>query len=329
MVVGGLDTHLGMLYIKDIQPNSPAANCNRLRTGDQLLQVNDNCLVGVTHGEALNVLKNTPPLVKLTVARKKNSDSDGTELVAEGRRVTDLEEPIVSSARESSTISKTSSELSLSPPARPKSCVSLSSFGTPFHSDHSPGSPCGSFDEPDEYVPAYLEPESPTLNLRQDDVPVTIIDGIPGEDDESTEQEEEDIRPVNKSVSWAVSSDECKVFTVELLKNGRAGLGMSVSGGVDTPYDDIMVSQRLLFNCLILSSHAPSLPFLTFPFHFSSFSQSLPSSNRHSHFSWPHSLFRVSLSPFLWTYFLLLPALHPLFCPLLPPFYSVLPSLVS
>lgn len=247
MIVGGLDTHLGMLYIKDIQPNSPAANCNRLRTGDQLLQVNDNCLVGVTHGEALNILKNTPPLVKLTVARKKNSESDGTELVAEGRRVTDLEEPIVSSARESSTISKTSSELSLSPPTdrgqRPKSCVSLSSFGAPY--DHSPGSPSGSFDDPDEYVPAYLQPESPTLNLRQDDVPVTIIDGIPGEDDESTEQEEEDIRPVNKSVSWAVSSDECKVFTVELLKNGRAGLGMSVSGGVDTPCDDIMVSRHL------------------------------------------------------------------------------------
>lgn len=276
MVVGGLDTHLGMLYIKDIQPNSPAANCNRLRTGDQLLQVNDNCLVGVTHGEALNILKNTPPLVKLTVARKKNSESDGTELVAEGRRVTDLEEPLVSSARESSTISKTSSELSLSPPAdrgqRPKSCVSLSSFGTPFHSDHSPGSPCGSFDEPDEYVPAYLEPESPTLNLRQDDVPVTIIDGIPGEDDESTEQEEEDIRPVNKSVSWAVSSDECKVFTVELLKNGRAGLGMSVSGGVDTPYDDIMVSERLN---LVHSHTFPSFPYFFFISR-PSFSLSLP-----------------------------------------------------
>ena len=265
MVVGGLDTHLGMLYIKDIQPNSPAANCNRLRTGDQLLQVNDNCLVGVTHGEALNILKNTPPLVKLTVARKKNSESDGTELVAEGRRVTDLEEPIVSSARESSTISKTSSELSLSPPTdrgqRPKSRASLSSFGTPY--DHSSGSPSGSFDEPDEYVPAYLQPDSPTLNLRQDDVPVTIIDGIPGEDDESTEQEEEDIRPVNKSVSWAVSSDECKVFTVELLKTGRAGLGMSVSGGVDTPYDDIMVSQHL--NLVQLHTF-PSLPYISLQF---------------------------------------------------------------
>ena len=238
MVIGGLDTHLGMLYIKDIQPDSPAANCKRLRTGDQLLQVNDICLVGVTHSEALNILKNTPPLVKLTVARKKDSESSDLDLEAERRRVPDFEEPIVNKARESSTISKTSEELSFSPPTershRPKSCISLSSFGTPVVMN-------GSFEEPDEeYVPAYLEPESPTLNLRQDDVPVTIIDGIPGEDSDFTEEDEP--RSRSKSVSWAVSNDTSKVITVELLKNGRAGLGLSVSGGVDTSHSDITVS---------------------------------------------------------------------------------------
>lgn len=245
MVVGGLDTHLGMLYIKDITPNSPAANCNRLRIGDQLLQVNDNCLVGVTHGEALNILKNTPPLVKLTLARKQNGDSNVLELEAERRRISDFEEPIVNQARQSSTVSKTSQELSFSPPPergqRPKSVISMSSFGSPLSDDLSPtASLYGSFDEPEEYVPAYLERESPTLNLRQDDVPVTVIDGIPGEESDATEEEEP--KPVSKSVSWAVSDAQSEVFTVEILKNGRVGLGMSVSGGVDTPYDDIMVS---------------------------------------------------------------------------------------
>ena len=236
-----------MLYIKNIQPNSPAANCNRLRTGDQLLQVNDRCLVGVTHGEALNILKNTPPLVKLTVARKQNSESSALELEAERRQISDdLEEPIVNQARQSSTIPKTSQELSFSPPPergqRPKSTISMSSFGTPVSNELSPTTSLyGSFDEPDEeYVPAYLERDSPTLNLRQDDVPVTIIDGIPSEDSDSTEEEEP--KPVNKSVSWAVSDADSEVFTVELIKNGRAGLGLSVSGGVDTTYDDIMVS---------------------------------------------------------------------------------------
>lgn len=249
MVVGGLDTHLGMLYIKNIQPNSPAASCNRLRVGDQLLQVNDNCLVGVTHNEALNILKNTPPLVKLTVARKKNNGSDSIELVAEGRRAPDTEEPIVSSARESSTISKTASDLPVSPlpdrGQRPKSLISLSSFGTSFSNDPSPASPCGSLDDSDDYIPAYLEPESPTLTLRQDDVPVTIIDGIPGGYDSTTTEDEEEVKPVSKSVSWAVSSDDAKVFTVELLKNSRAGLGLSVTGGVDTSHEDIMVRQIL------------------------------------------------------------------------------------
>ena len=286
MVVGGLDTHLGMLYIKDIQPNSPAANCNRLRTGDQLLQVNDHCLVGVTHGEALNILKKTPPLVKLTVARKQNNESNGLELEAQRRRIADFEEPTVNQARESSTISKASHELSFSPPPergqRPKSCISLSSFGTPLQKDLSPTtSMYGSFEEPDEYVPAYRQPESPTLNLRQDDVPVTIIDGIPDEDSDITEEEEP--RPVSKSVSWAVSDEDSQVITVELLKNGRAGLGLSVSGGVDTPYDDIMVSIAavcyvLAFSLsntctivLLSSASSFSLPFC--------FSYSLPTSS--------------------------------------------------
>ena len=282
MVVGGLDTHLGMLYIKDIQPNSPAANCKRLRTGDQLLQVNDKCLVGVTHGEALNILKNTPPLVKLTVARKKDNANNGLELEAERRRVNDFEEPIVNQARESSTISKSSHELSFSPPTergqRPKSFVSLSSFGTPVHNDLSPQTSLyGSFEELDEYVPAYLEPESPTLNLRQDDVPITIIDGIPGDDSDVTVEEEP--RPRSKSVSWAVSDETSQVFTVELLKNGRAGLGLSVSGGVDTPYDDITVSILLYFFFPLyipFSSSAPLFPF--FPSHVALFSPALFSS---------------------------------------------------
>ena len=199
----------------------------------------------MTHGEALNILKNTPPLVKLTLARKQNSDSNVLELEAERRRISDFEEPIVNQARQSSTVSKTSQELSFSPPPergqRPKSVISMSSFGSPLSDDLSPTTSLyGSFDEPEVYVPAYLECESPTLNLRQDDVPVTVIDGIPGEDSDATEEEEP--KPVSKSVSWAVSDAQSEVFTVEILKNGRVGLGMSVSGGVDTPYDDIMVS---------------------------------------------------------------------------------------
>ena len=248
MVVGGLDTHLGMLYIKDIQPNSPAANCNVLRTGDQLLQVNDNCLVGVTHGEALNILKNTPPLVKLTVARKKDDKANDLDVGVEQRPTGELEEHIVRRARESSSISKTAEEVSVTPQSerqpRPKSCINLASFGAVAEDDSSSQvtSVHSSFEEEKPFVPAYLQPDSPTLNLQPDDVPVTIIDGIPEDDSDVTEEEEP--RPRSKSVSWAVSDDTSRVFTVELLKNGRIGLGLSVTGGVDTSCDDITVSTR-------------------------------------------------------------------------------------
>ena len=251
MVVGGLDTHLGMLYVKDIQPGSPAAKCGRLRTGDQLLQVNDHCLVGVNHGEALNILKNTPPLVKLTVARKQERvESPSLELAAEGRRMSELDGPIVSTAHESSTISKTSSELTLSPPRErapcSKSAVMLSSFGTLVNDQQQHVPIYSSLDDPDEYIPAFLQPESPTLILRQDDVPVTVIDGIP--DEQGDAEEEEETRKLNKSVSWAITNDGGgNVFTVELRKGDHAGLGVSVSGGVDTACDNIMVSSAFIY----------------------------------------------------------------------------------
>lgn len=238
MIVGGLDTPLGMLYVKDIQPDTPAAKCRRLRVGDQLLQVNDECLVGVTHTDALDILKNTPPLVKLTIARKKDRKPDSLELLeSDQRRSAEKSEPIFSSARESSTVPKSSSELTLSPGserahmARPPV---LSSFGTPLTEDL-----VMSLEEPD-YVPAFEEPDSPTLTLRQSDVPVTVIDGIPGEEEESSSSE--DSKSANKSVSWAVSDDDSEVFTVELVKEGQGGLGISISGGADTVQEDIVVS---------------------------------------------------------------------------------------
>ena len=84
---------------------------------------------------------------------------------------------------------------------------------------------------------------------------MTIIDGIPGEYDSTTTEDEEEVKPVTKSVTWAVSSDDAKVFTVELLKNGHAGLGLSVTGGVDTPHDDIMVSINVVPSITPLISH--------------------------------------------------------------------------
>lgn len=66
------------------------------------------------YGEVLNIFKNILFLVKFIVVRKKNSESDGIELVVEGRCVIDLEELIVFSVCELSIILKILLELFLS-----------------------------------------------------------------------------------------------------------------------------------------------------------------------------------------------------------------------
>lgn len=71
-------------------------------------------MVGVIYGEVLNIFKNILFLVKFIVVRKKNSESDGIELVVEGRCVIDLEELIVLSVCELSIILKILLELFLS-----------------------------------------------------------------------------------------------------------------------------------------------------------------------------------------------------------------------
>lgn len=237
MIIGGLDTPLGMLYIKHIQPGTPAEKCQRLRVGDQLLQVNDECLVGVTHAHALEVLKETPPLVKLTVARtKEREDLDVDELGR--RRQLGQQKPAFTSAVESSTIPKVVDDVAVSSdgvPSRPHS-VALSSFGSPLSDDQGYSFLSDSTDDHQDY-----EPSSPTLNLCQNDVPVTIIDGIPGEEERL--QEMEKTKP-NKSVSWAISDEDCDIITVELMKNNKNSIGLTMSRGLDASSPDITVSHK-------------------------------------------------------------------------------------
>ena len=73
-VVGGVDTALRHLFVKDILPNSPASNSCSLKTGDQLVEVNGEVLEGLSHADALRILRNLPSVVRLVVLRKRNGD---------------------------------------------------------------------------------------------------------------------------------------------------------------------------------------------------------------------------------------------------------------
>ena len=62
------------IYITKIIPNGAAATDGRLRVNDCLVKVMDRNLDNVSHEEAVEILKSSPPRVLLTVKRMKSSD---------------------------------------------------------------------------------------------------------------------------------------------------------------------------------------------------------------------------------------------------------------
>ncbi|XP_051799680.1 multiple PDZ domain protein isoform X12 [Acanthochromis polyacanthus] len=68
-IVGGCDTLLGAIIIHEVYEEGAASKDGRLWAGDQILEVNGIDLRAATHDEAINVLRQTPQKVQLTVYR--------------------------------------------------------------------------------------------------------------------------------------------------------------------------------------------------------------------------------------------------------------------
>ncbi|XP_053909594.1 multiple PDZ domain protein isoform X10 [Cuculus canorus] len=68
-IVGGTDTLLGAIIIHEVYEEGAASKDGRLWAGDQILEVNGIDLRNATHDEAINVLRQTPQKVRLTVYR--------------------------------------------------------------------------------------------------------------------------------------------------------------------------------------------------------------------------------------------------------------------
>ncbi|XP_039613936.1 multiple PDZ domain protein-like [Polypterus senegalus] len=68
-IVGGADTLLGAIIIHEVYEEGAASKDGRLWAGDQILEVNSINLRSATHDEAINVLRQTPQKVRLTVYR--------------------------------------------------------------------------------------------------------------------------------------------------------------------------------------------------------------------------------------------------------------------
>ncbi|XP_036368376.1 multiple PDZ domain protein isoform X4 [Octopus sinensis] len=68
-IVGGSDTLLGSIIIHEVYVDGAAHKDGRLMAGDQILEVNDEDLKDATHERAIQVLRQTPTLVKLLIYR--------------------------------------------------------------------------------------------------------------------------------------------------------------------------------------------------------------------------------------------------------------------
>ncbi|XP_052032634.1 multiple PDZ domain protein isoform X1 [Apodemus sylvaticus] len=68
-IVGGSDTLLGAIIIHEVYEEGAACKDGRLWAGDQILEVNGIDLRKATHDEAINVLRQTPQRVQLTLYR--------------------------------------------------------------------------------------------------------------------------------------------------------------------------------------------------------------------------------------------------------------------
>uniref|UniRef100_A0A8C7BM74 Multiple PDZ domain protein n=2 Tax=Neovison vison TaxID=452646 RepID=A0A8C7BM74_NEOVI len=70
-IVGGSDTLLGAIIIHEVYEEGAACKDGRLWAGDQILEVNGMDLRKATHDEAINVLRQTPQRVRLTLYREE------------------------------------------------------------------------------------------------------------------------------------------------------------------------------------------------------------------------------------------------------------------
>ncbi|XP_078008622.1 multiple PDZ domain protein isoform X22 [Phascolarctos cinereus] len=68
-IVGGADTLLGAIIIHEVYEEGAACKDGRLWAGDQILEVNGIDLRNATHDEAINVLRQTPQKVRLSIYR--------------------------------------------------------------------------------------------------------------------------------------------------------------------------------------------------------------------------------------------------------------------
>lgn len=210
------------IYVKDITEGGPAQKDNRLRKGDQLIAVDNQPIVGLTHAEAVAILKRTKGKVSLVVARKQTQtgSAPAAEKTGSPRAI-----------KRGPPVAKKPVQDSLSDPKKavsPRKAESPRMSKKPFESVPT-GSPVktGSPVSPRKQ-PTKLEVYEPDAQVAQQSpretaaVSPILLPPIP-----------------NPRTAPIIPGQEC---VIEIPK-GNTGLGLSIVGGADTLLGAIVIHE--------------------------------------------------------------------------------------
>lgn len=83
------------IYIKDIEPGSPAGCSNQFLLGDRIISINNQSMAGISSAEAEVILATTPGLIDMIIHRlphrKSTSDSASTGIPRDAIKVEDIQ----------------------------------------------------------------------------------------------------------------------------------------------------------------------------------------------------------------------------------------------
>ena len=243
-IEGGMDTSLQYVYISHMIPGYAAFESGMFRKGDQLVMVGEECVIGLTHKEALDVLKNAKETVEIVAQRKESPKQtrkppppeDKIEVVE-----TTKESPLQNQepSAPTSPIPIITSFDTDSAPIFPISLTELSSMpelqaGSDSDSgtDAKPAATLRKKRVRIKQLSTDLEKDS-TLQLQQ-----TLSN--------NSDQRTKDVKS-QEEASGGLNIVPVETLTIELHRAADEKLGLGITGGVDNPrLQEVHVSELLL-----------------------------------------------------------------------------------
>lgn len=256
-IEGGMDTPLQYVYISHMIPGYAAFESGVFRKGDQLVMVGEECIIGLTHNEALDVLKNAKEEVEIVAQRKespKQTRKPPPPLVTnseENKTITEVVETTEKSPQQNQEPSAPTSPIPIitnsDTNSAPISLTELSSMpelqaGSDSSMDTEPAAPLRTKRVTIKQLSTDLEKDS-TLQIQQTQF----------------NQHTKDLKS-QEEASGGLNIVPEETFTIELHRAANEKLGLGITGGVDNPrLQEIHVSEILIqLDIALLHVHAHS-----------------------------------------------------------------------